>query len=69
MNLHNKKKEAIVTNEKVALRTDQEAVQVLRSDLVDVNELAIADEVNAGSDPYNSTGQHVVIKSQLKIEE
>jgi len=69
MNLHNKKTEAIVSDEKVGTSADLEDVHVLGSELVDVNKLAIADEVDTGGDPYNSTGQHVVIKSQLEIDE
>ena len=69
MNLHNKKTEAIVSNENVGTSADLEDVHVLQSELVDVNELAIADEVDTGGDPYNSTGKHVVIKSQLEIDE
>ena len=30
---------------------------------------AIADDVNPGGDPYNSTGQHVIIKPKLDLED
>jgi hypothetical protein len=69
MNLHNRKTDAVVSNESVRVETDHKNVQVLCSDLVDTNELAIADDIDTGGDPYNSTGQHVVITSQLDIEE
>jgi hypothetical protein len=38
-------------------------------DLVDPEDLAIADDLNTGGDPYNSTGQHVIIKSRLNLED
>lgn len=69
MDLHNKKTEAVVRDEKVHVKANRNDVQVLRSDLVDLNELAIADDFDTGGDPYNSTGQHVIIKSQLKVDE
>lgn len=56
-------------DEKVHVKANRNDVQVLRSDLVDLNELAIADDFDTGGDPYNSTGQHVIIKSQLKVDE
>ena len=69
MNIHDKKTEAIVSHESDRVETDHKNMQVLRSDLVDVNKLGIADDIDTGGDPYNSTGQHVVIESQLDIEE
>ena len=64
MNSHNTKTEKVVKNESVGTGTD--SVRVLRMDLIDTDDLAIADE-NVGGDPYNSTGQHVIIKSKLDL--
>lgn len=69
MNSHNTKTELVASNDPVHVETDHKDVQILRSNLVDPDELAIADEVDTGGDPYNSTGQHVIIKSKLNIEE
>lgn len=64
VNSHNTKTEHRVTSESVG--TDTDSVRVLRMDLVDVSDLEIADD-NPGGDPYNSTGQHVIIKSKLDL--
>lgn len=37
------------------------SVRVIRSDLIGPEALALSDD-NRGGDPYNSTGQHVIIK-------
>ena len=44
-------------------------VQVLHSELNEIDELTIDENFDMGGDPYNSTGQHVIIKSKLNIEE
>jgi hypothetical protein len=41
----------------------------LQLDVVESNDLAIADDINPGADPYNSTGQHVIIKPKINLEE
>ena len=64
VNSHNTKTEKVVKNESVGTGTD--SVRVLRMDLIDTDDLAIADE-NVGGDPYNSTGQHVIIKPKLDL--
>ncbi len=53
-------------NESAGSGTD--SVRVLNLDLVDTEDLAIADE-NRGGDPYNSTGQHVIIKPRIDLED
>ena len=45
------------------------SVRVLQLDLLEASDLAIADDFNTGSDPYNSTGQHVIIKSRMDLED
>ena len=37
-------------------------VTVHHADLNEAAELAIADDFEPGDDPYNSTGQHVILK-------
>ena len=64
MNSHNTKTDKIVKDASVGTGTD--SVRVLRLDLVDVSDLEIADD-DPGGDPYNSTGQHVIIKSRLDL--
>ena len=56
-------------NEASRSEADQEDVRVLQMDLIEVSDLAIADDLNTGGDPYNSTGQHVIIKSRINLED
>lgn len=47
----------------VRVETDlRNNVQVLQSKLSDIEELAIDDDFDMGGDPYNSTGQHAIVK-------
>ena len=69
MNSHNTKTNTVASNEAVRIETDHKDVRVLKSSLVDANDLSIADELDTGGDPYNSTGQHVVIKSKIDPQE
>ncbi len=39
------------------------------SDLNEVEELTINEEFDLGTDPYNNTGQHVVIKPKIDADE
>lgn len=69
MDSHNTKTGKIVTHELVGSEADQENVRVLQSNLTAANDLAIADDLNTGGDPYNSTGQHVIITSRINSED
>ncbi len=62
MNSHNPKSLPLVKNESVHIETDYKGVRVVRSKIIDANDLSIADDFDNGGDPYNCTGQHVVIK-------
>ncbi|MDH3612420.1 MAG: hypothetical protein OEU90_15615 [Gammaproteobacteria bacterium] len=69
MNSHKTKTGTVVITESVRIETDQKEPRVLRSKLVDANELSLADDFDIGGDPYNSTGQHVIVKPKTDIEE
>ena len=69
MDSHNTKTDKVVTHEIVGSEADQENVRVLQVDLIAANDLAIADDQNTGGDPYNSTGQHVIITSRINLED
>ena len=69
MDSHNTKTDKVVTNEASRSEADQEDVRVLQMDLIEVSDLAIADDLNTGGDPYNSTGQHVIIKARINLED
>ncbi len=65
MNSHNTKTESVVRKESVRIEADQEEVRVIKSGLIKASELAISDDDDKGSDPYNSTGHHIIIKSRV----
>ena len=54
----------------VQVETDlRNNVQVLHSELNEVDELAIDEDFDRGGDPYNSTGQHVIIRPKKNAAE
>ena len=69
MDSHNTKSDKVVTIEVIRSETDQDNVRVLQLDLIEANHLAIADDLNSGGDPYNSTGQHVIIEPKINLED
>jgi len=69
MNSHNIKTDKVVRDEPVRIVTDHKGVRVIKSELVDASELSIADDFDTGGDPYNNTGQHVVIESKINTED
>ena len=69
MNSHNTKPERAANDDSVRIESGTDNVRVLQLDLLESSDLAIADDVNAGGDPYNSTGQHVIIKSKIDLED
>ena len=66
---HNTKAESIVRNETVRISDNSEDVRVLDSSLAKAAELSISEDCDQGSDPYNNTGQHVIIKSKLELQD
>jgi hypothetical protein len=69
VNSHNTKSEKVVTKEALEIEARDGSVRVLQLDLIEANDLAIADDINPGGDPYNSTGQHVIIESKINLED
>jgi hypothetical protein len=69
MNSHNAKTEPVTRNESVGTGADREDVRVIESSLVEASELSISENCDQGSDPYNSTGQHVIIKSRIDLQD
>ena len=65
MNSHNAKTESFIKNESVCTGTEKEDVRVIESRLVEASELSISEDCDQGSDPYNSTGQYVIIKPRF----
>lgn len=69
VNSHNPKPESVITAESVRITGDQDDVRVIKSNLQEAVELSISEDDDRGSDPYNSTGQHVIIKSKIDIQD
>lgn len=44
-------------------------VEIVQTTLATSDELAIADDVDFGGDPYNNTGQYCIVKPKLPIAE
>lgn len=62
MNSHNSKTATTDKDAGNRVVTDRKDVRVIRSSLTGIETLAISDDDDRGGDPYNSTGQHVIIK-------
>lgn len=69
MNSHNPKTESVIRAESVRITGDQDDVRVIESNLQEAVELSISEDDDKGSDPYNSTGQHIIIKSKLDLQD
>lgn len=63
MNSHNTKTDSVGKPARVV--AEKEDVRVIKSSLFEAADLSISKDDDKGSDPYNSTGQHVVIKSKI----
>ena len=66
---HRMKTSMVLSNEPVRIETDHKDMRVLKLEFVDADELSIVDDYDTGGDPYNTTGQHLVIKSRINIED
>lgn len=62
---HNTKTESVVSRESASIVSDREDARVIKSKLDKVTDLSISEDDDAGSDPYNSTGHHVILKTRL----
>ncbi len=65
MNSHNLKSDLAGKKESIRIVADKDDVRVIRTNLAGPAELSISDDDDRGGDPYNSTGQHAIIKSKL----
>lgn len=69
MNSHNTKIRSDDSNATTLKTADQDEVRVIKSSLVEASDLSISEELDKGGDPYNSTGQHVILKSKIEIQD
>ena len=63
MNSDNPETESVVGDESIVIESDRDEVRVIRSRLREIATLTISEDSDRGGDPYNSTGQHVVIRN------
>lgn len=66
MNSHNPKPEMSYHKTPAASKERIAAAKVLTSSLVVQAELSLDDDFDLGTDPYNSTGQHVVLSQKVR---
>jgi len=66
---HRMKTSKVVSNEPVRFEIDHKDMRVLKLEFVDADGLSIVDDYDTGGDPYNTAGQHLVIKSRIDIED
>lgn len=64
MNSRNTNRQPDEKVEAVRIVAEKGDVRVIRSGLVGPQTLAISDDNDRGKDPYNSTGQHVILKTK-----
>ena len=64
MNSHNAKADQAVKIESVQIESDDDDVSVLKTDLKDASQISTSDDYDTGSDPYNSTGSHLILPSK-----
>lgn len=67
MNSHNTK--SVVRPETVQIVPERVDPRVIKSNLVNVDQLSISEDCDTGSDPYNSTGQHVILPSRTDLQD
>ena len=69
MNPHNTKTESVIRNGSDRTGSERETVRVTKSRLIGAVELSISEDCDPGSDPYNSTGQHVIVKPKVDLQD
>jgi hypothetical protein len=61
MNSHNTDSDLVAGNKPADSVADEDETRAIKTSLFDAADLAVSEEDDKGSDPYNSTGQHVII--------
>jgi len=69
MNSHNTK--PLFAFHKTPLLTEEVRLETkpVARPTADITQLSIADEAEFGCDPYNSTGQHVILQAKFRADE
>lgn len=66
MNSHNTKSSFVFHKTPATTEADKEEAEVVNTTLTSNAGLSIADDSDAGNDPYNNTGQHVILKARMR---
>jgi hypothetical protein len=66
---HNAKTHFVAVDKSVRIVNGKGDVRVITSNLTDAADLSIREYDDEGSDPYNSTGQHVIIKTTVDLQD
>ena len=61
MNSHNIESDLVTGKKPADSVADEDEMRIIKTSLFEATDLAISEEDDQGSDPYNSTGQHVII--------
>jgi hypothetical protein len=70
MNVQKTRKATVARKAPVQVEIDlRNKVQVLDSELSEIEELAIDEDFDSGGDPYNTTGSHVILQLQEDADE
>lgn len=64
MNSHNTKPEFSLYKTPVRDKDDVEEAKILSKRLSNDADLSIEDDPDAGCDPYNATGQHIILRQK-----
>lgn len=66
MNSHNTKQDFSFHKTPVVTEQSIAEAEVISSVLTQQTELALDDDFDTGTDPYNATGQHVVLEKKFR---
>jgi hypothetical protein len=69
MKSHNTKTDSVAGFESVRGISTKDDARVIRASSIEAADLAISEDDDKGSDPYNSTGQHVIIVSKIDVQD
>ncbi len=61
---HNSKLDTQTKFAAARIDLEQKGVRVVQSNLQEAEQLSISSDLDCGGDPYNSTGQHVILKAK-----
>lgn len=64
MNSHNAKPDHFVDCRSITGSVGDRKRRLAPSRVIQGDELSVADDNDLGSDPYNSTGQHIIVKAK-----